>query len=291
MVVLLGSDAAMAAREPDAGGDADLVLHALPEVSSASLSPAHLVDVAQRIEDALASGCDGAVVVQGPDTIEEAAFVLDLLVGSAKPVVVTAAASLRAATLVAGCGEAQGLGTLVLADDAIHAARFAQRIRTGASPEFQSPLVGPLGTVVEGRARIWARVPRLPVLPAHGGPPRPVVLLSWAMGEDGRRLGPLPALGYAGAVVESMGAGHVPIEAVPRLRELAARIPVVLASRSLQGVVVAGDGGGQGAEGLLARGLIPAGSLSGLKARLLLGLALRGGAGRAAAAAAFAPYQ
>jgi L-asparaginase len=42
---------------------------------------------------------------------------------------------------------------------------------------------------------------------------------------------------------------------------------------------------------LLKRGLIPAGHLSGLKARLLLGLALRGGSGREQAVRAFAAYQ
>ena len=42
---------------------------------------------------------------------------------------------------------------------------------------------------------------------------------------------------------------------------------------------------------LLGRGLIPAGFLSGLKARLLLGLALRAGGGHSTAAAAFANYQ
>jgi L-asparaginase len=42
---------------------------------------------------------------------------------------------------------------------------------------------------------------------------------------------------------------------------------------------------------LIARGLIPSWSLSGLKARLLLGLSRRGGADASAARAAFLPYQ
>ncbi|WP_431267585.1 hypothetical protein [Dankookia sp. P2] len=94
------------------------------------------------------------------------------------------------------------------------------------------------------------------------------------MGEDGRLLEVLPQLGYAGAVIEGMGAGHVPAEAAPLLGELAARMPVVLASRCLTGPVFTGTYGYAGGEiDLLGRGLIPAGILSGLKARLLLGLA------------------
>jgi len=47
---------------------------------SPSLTPANLVEVARVIAAGFASGCDGAVVVQGTDTIEESAFLLDLLV-------------------------------------------------------------------------------------------------------------------------------------------------------------------------------------------------------------------
>ncbi|MDO9503044.1 asparaginase domain-containing protein [Falsiroseomonas sp.] len=275
---------------------------ALLHVPSASLSPAHLVEVAQRIEDALATGCDGAVVVHGADTIEESAFILDLLVGSENPVVVAAmscngnglgpldAARLAVAVAVAAAPEARGLGALVVAKDEIHAARFAQLSHARQGAAFVSPLTGPIGIVVEGRPRFWARVARLPCFPAYGGPPRQVALLRWTMGDDGRWLGSLPMLGYAGAVIEGMGAGHVPMEAMRPLGELAARMPVVLASRSSTGLVVARKRPGTDLD-LLRLGLIPAGWLSGLKARLLLGLALRGGTGHAAAAAAFAHYQ
>jgi L-asparaginase len=101
----------------------------------------------------------------------------------------------------------------------------------------------------------------------------------------------LPGLGYAGLVVEGMGAGHVPADAAPLLGELAAEIPVVLASRAMTGPVFTRTYGYPGAEiDLIARGLLPAGYLSGLKARLLLGMVLRGPAGRSAVADAFAFY-
>jgi L-asparaginase len=290
------------AAVPALAAIADVDSVALLHVPSASLSPAHLVDVAQRIEDALANGCDGAVVVHGVDTIEESAFILDLLVGSENPVVVAAmscggsgtvahdAARLAAAVAVAAAPEARGLGALVVAKDEIHAARFAQLSHARQGAAFVSPLAGPIGVVVEGRPRFWARVARLPCFPTYGGPPRQVALLRWTMGDDGRWLGSLPMLGYAGAVIEGMGAGHVPMEATLPLGELAARMPVVLASRSTTGLVVARRRPGAEVD-LLRLGLIPAGWLSGLKARLLLGVALRGGAGHAAAAAAFAHYQ
>jgi L-asparaginase len=89
-----------------------------------------------------------------------------------------------------------------------------------------------------------------------------------------------------------MGAGHVHADAAPVLGALAERIPVVLASRVMTGPVFTETYGYPGAEiDLLGRGLVPAGYLSGLKARLLLGLLLRATGDRARIAEAFAAYR
>ncbi|WP_424811900.1 asparaginase [Roseococcus sp. YIM B11640] len=271
---------------------------------SPSLGADHIIDVAKRIEDAFAGDIDGAVVIQGTDTIEESAFLLDLLIQGDKPVVVTGAmrgaeapgadgpANLLAAARVAASQEARGLGTLVVLNYDIHAARFVHKAHTALPSAFASPLTGPVGVIAEGRTRILTRPPRLPTLPTYGGPPPPVALLTWSMGEDGRMLDTLPGLGYRGAVIGGMGAGHVPADVAPRLGELAMHMPVVLAARTLTGPVFTETYGYPGSEiDLLQRGLIPAGILSSLKARLLLGLALRGGGGQAAAGMAFASYR
>jgi L-asparaginase len=271
---------------------------------SPSLTCEHLVEVARAIEEGFRSGFDGAVVIQGTDTIEESAFLLDALVGGDKPVVLTGAmrgadapgadgpANLLAAARVAASPEARGQGALAVLNYDIHAARFVQKSHTALPSAFLSPLIGPLGTVIEGRPRFYVRVERTPTLPIGPGAPAPVALLKAAMGDDLRVLAALPGLGYAGAVIEGMGAGHVLASCAPALGELAKKIPVVLASRSMTGEVFTKTYGYPGAEiDLIARGLVPSGYLSGLKARLLLGLALRGGADRAAVASAFRPYQ
>ncbi len=298
----LGAEELVAAV-PALAEAAEIEAHSPYRLPSPSLHPAQLVEVARRIEAGFAAGgFDGAVVVQGTDTIEESAFLLDLLVAGEKPVVVTGAmrgadapgadgpANLLAAVRVAASPAARGLGTLVVLNYEIHAARFVQKAHTALPSAFASPQLGPIGTVAEGRPRFWARVARLPCLPAEAGPPAPVALLRWAMGEDGRLLEALPGLGYGGAVLEGMGAGHVPADAVERIAALAAAMPVILASRCAAGPVFTETYGYPGAErDLLARGLIAAGHLSGLKARLLLGLAVRGAAAPPLDAV-FAPY-
>jgi L-asparaginase len=274
------------------------------KVPSPSLTPAMIVEVAGTIDEALRSGFDGAVVIQGTDTIEESAFLLDLLVGSDKPVVVTGAmrgadapgadgpANLLSSAIVAASPQARGLGVLVVLNYDIHAARFVQKSHTALPSAFLSPLVGTLGVVAERRARLYARVAPLPMHPLSAGPPQPVALIKVAMGDDGRLLRALPGLGYKGVVIEGMGAGHVHADVAPILGELAAQIPVVLASRSMTGPVFTSTYGYPGAEiDLIKRGLVPSGYLSGLKARLLLSLVTRNRVDAGAVAAAFAPYQ
>ncbi len=268
------------------------------KVGSVSLTPENIAEVAQDIRTAFGAGFDGAVVIQGTDTIEETAFILDLLVRDERPVVVTGAmrgaqqpgadgpANLLAAALVAASDAARGLGTLVVLNDEIHAARFARKAHTALASAFVSDTGGPLGLVAEGRARILARVappatPALRALPAlaaaPGGLP-PVALIKIAMGDDGRLLRAVPDLGFAGLVIEGAGAGHVPGAIAGAVGEVAARLPVLLASRTLAGPAFERTYGYPGSEiDLIARGVIPAGLLNGLKARLLLAFALRAG--------------
>ncbi len=295
--------AELVASVPALAGVASIEAHSLLRLPSPSLEPMHLVAVARQIEEAFATGIDGAVVIQGTDTIEESAFLLDLLVRGDRPVVVTGAmrgaeapgadgpANLLAAAQVAASPAAHALGTLVVLNDQIHAARFVQKGRTALTSAFCSPLAGPIGLVAENRVRMFAQVARLPTLSALAGPPEPVALVSWPMGEDGRLLAALPGLGYHGAVIAGMGAGHVPAGAAAAVGDLAAQMPVVLASRSHTGPVFTQTYGYAGGEiDLIGRGLVPAGILSPAKARLLLGLCLRPGEAALSPAQAFAPY-
>src|SRR5436309_9516363 len=80
------------------------------QVPSPELTLVDLVALAREIEERLRRGATGVVVTQGTNTIEETAFVLDLLVHSEAPVVVTGA--MRNPTLAGADGPANLLGAV-----------------------------------------------------------------------------------------------------------------------------------------------------------------------------------
>lgn len=251
----------------------------------------HVASIAADIRDAFAEGVAGVVVTQGTDTLEEVAFALDLLVARG-PVIVTGAmrppghvgadggANLLAAVTVAASPRADDLGVVVVMNDQVHGARFVRKVHTSRVNAFDSPGAGALGEVAEGHL-----VLRLAAPPPSGwlerisAPFPPVALLTLTLGEDSRLIDQVGSLGYGGVVVEAFGGGHVPARVADSLGDLSTSLPVVLASRTGAGPVLRSTYGFPGSEtDLISRGLIPAGSLDGPKARVLLSVLLATGA-------------
>jgi L-asparaginase len=274
---------------------ADLRTHQFLQGPSAAIGVSDLLRMRDELAERVADGARGFVLTQGTDTIEETAFVLDLLWAGEAPIVVTGAmrnpsvpgtdgpANILAAVQVAASEQARGLGVLVVLNDEIHAARFVRKMHTSRPSTFASPAVGPIGWVSEGRPVVAVRPlgrPRLAV--PTGADVPPVALVRLGLGDDGRLLSALVELGFRGAVIEAFGGGHVAPVMVPLLQRLATEMPVVLASRTGSGEVLSETYRFTGSEiELLAMGLIRAGMLDGLKARLLLTLCLAAGCSRA----------
>ena len=295
---------------PGIGEIADIRAEQFLRVSSSELTIADLLRLRDEAASRVAAGARGVIVTQGTDSIEETAYVLDLLWTHDAPLVLTGAmrhaslpgadgpANIAAAVQVAVSEAARSLGVLVVFNDEIHAARFVRKTHTTAPDTFASPAAGPLGWVTEGRPYIAVRPVGRPsgalsaalsgTLSGEVTTP-PVALLHLALGDDGRLLGALGGLGYAGAVLESFGGGHVPPAMVAPIRALLGEMPVVLASRTGVGQVLTETYRFAGSEiELLALGVIRAGSLDARKARLLLTLGLAAGYRGAALSALFA---
>lgn len=282
------SGADLVAAVPGLEDVADILARSPLQLPGASLTMDDLVHVAKMIADSAAEGVTGAVVVQGTDTIEETAFVLDCLNTARVPVVVTGAmrgpqaagadgpANLLAAVTVAASSSASRQDVFVVMNDTVHSAGVVRKGHTGLPSSFTSLPFGPAGYVVEGefvrivRSRERLNQPLRPVRPVP-----PVALITLGLGDDGRLVAALPNLGFSGAVIAGMGVGHAPQAAIQALSTLAATIPTVLSSRVPEGPTFTRTYGFPGSESdLLSRGMISSGWLQPIKARLLLGLIL-----------------
>ncbi|MFD7898962.1 asparaginase [Streptomyces sp. NPDC059743] len=282
------------------GLDATLSFTDVTKKPGASLSVDDIAALAQIIAQHERNGVSGFVVTQGTDTIEETAYLLDLLHTGQAPVVVTGAmrnpsisgadgpANLLAAVQTAASEASRGMGCLVVFSDQIHAARFVRKGHATAPGAFASPQAGPIGFIVEGAPRLLLTPPPQQHIPLPLLRPARVALITAVLGDDGELL---QGLGdrFDGAVIAAFGAGHVPETWAEPLGKIAEQIPVVFASRTGAGSTARNTYGFAGSErDLLHRGLIAAGDLDPYKARLLLLAHLRVGTDRKGIAAAFA---
>lgn len=270
---------------------ADVRSESFRQLPSAHLVFADVEALAGKISEIACQGCPRVVITQGTDTIEEVAFALDRLVGADVAVVVTGAmrnptvvgadgaANLLGAVRVAASSAACGLGCLVVMNDDIHAARFVRKMHTSSLGAFRSQPCGPLGWIGEGHVQIVAAPAPMAALsaPVTNSAAR-VVLASASLGDDGTEIRSLHGTHPSGMVVAATGGGHVSPGVADALEAAAADMPVLLASRTGAGPVLAHTYGFPGSEmDLQRRGLIRSGWLDARKTRVLLTLLMRRG--------------
>jgi L-asparaginase len=242
--------------------------------------------LARRIGEVLQDpGCDGVVVTHGTDTMEESAYMADLVVQSDKPIVFTGAQraadepnpdgprNIANSIRLAASEDARGLGALVCFEQEFHAARDVTKSHTSRVDTFISAEHGKLGEVDGDRIIIH----RKPVLRRGYRAERvvpDVELIKLVMGSSDRYMRFAAENGARAIVLEGFGRGNATPPVTAAAVEVVKRgIPVVMTSRCQRGRVkpIYGNGGGKSlAEG----GIIFAGDLSGPKARVLVSILL-----------------
>lgn len=234
----------------------------------------------------------GVVVTHGTDSLEETAYLLARSMKTEKPIVLTGAmrtssdlgwdgpANLGAAAAVAASPVTRGHGTLVVMSDRIYSGLDVTKVHTSMVDAFESPGLGPLGVVDDGRVIFRREIPEVGngiTAPERLGGPVDIVYAF--AGADSRLLDASRAEAR-GAVIAAMGRGNVPPAMVPGIeRFIADGKPVVVASRAIRGRVGDTYGYDGGGRRLHEAGAILAGGRRALQARIDLMLALGAGLG------------
>lgn len=276
---------------------ADVEAEAFAHLASHDIPLDMVVELACRILALRAEGrIDGVVITHGTDTMEETAYLLDLLLPPGAPVIVTGAMrpasalsadgplNLFNAVRVAACAEAAGQGVLICLNDRIGAARSTAKTHTSAPDAFGAGEQGFVGAITGSEIAFFqpgSNASRPYFDSAHEGDLPRVEILAAYLGMDESLFDVVIAAGAAGIVVAGTGNGSIPARAKPALAR--ARDAGVIVVRSTR----VGNGAVSAAVIDEEYGTIPAGFLSPQKARLLLMLALRETRDRAAIAAMF----
>ncbi len=306
-VIVLATGGTIASRfDPEAGAlraalTGDEIVQAVPELAElARVSVEQIANVnswdmtpeiwrqLERRANALLAEPDvaGVIVTHGTDTLEETAYFLDLTVTSDKPVILVGAQrsamesdsdgprNMLNAVRVAVSPEAVGMGTLVVMNGQINAAREVTKTNTLDVETFQTLSFGLLGVADVEEVRFYRRPMRRQTIPLRADDRLPTVeIVTEYAGSDGRVIRALLEQGtMEGLVVAGVGLGHVSSGSVEAIREVRARgIPVVTSTRVLTGRVVPLYSNNIE---LLDVGVVLADNLSPQKARVLLTLAM-----------------
>lgn len=264
---------------------AEVSIETLGLLPSASLDFEFLLNVLSWANFQIKQGAIGVVITQGTDTLEETATLFDYLWDHDAPLILTGAmrsaaqagadgpANLLDACRVALASSSRQRGVQVVMNGQIHSASAVRKTDSLALQAFSSPIVGPVGLLVEDSVRyLRPPVPRN-VLPLPVQTTQRIALLEASLSADSLLLENIVGLGYAGLVIAGFGAGHVSANWAERIETIAQKIPVIVATRTGSGATARSTYGFDGGEiDLKRRGALMAGFLCPRKARILLWL-------------------
>ena len=254
-------------------------------VPSPAITPEMMAQLCLKLEEMAASGkYDGIVVTHGTDTLEESAFLADIYLRSAVPVVFTAAMrsqsemgvdgprNIRGALLTASKHEVRKLGVTVVLNDEIHSASRVTKTYTSNLSSFKSPGYGPLGFIDQDRI-LLQRQPLWRVQLPTGElilDPR-VGLVRTAAGLGAREIRYCVDRGDKALVVEAFGRGNVPPEVAEAIQYAVEQgLIICITSRCYIGRVLGVYTYPGGGADLERKGAILAGDMQGHKLRLFL---------------------
>lgn len=231
-------------------------------------------------KEQVAKGATGIILTQGTDTLEESAFLLDLIWDLDIPLVLTGAmrspdqpgadgpSNLLSSIIVASSANSYKRGVLVVMNNWIHEARWVEKRHTSDANAFYSE-VGATGIVFENQCHFFHYPSKRRYFPKPDSITDGVFLYQSSL-NDSVSLLDIIADNTQGIVISALGAGHVSKEMAEKISTITAILPVIISSSTLAGSTAYNTYGYVGSEiDLQHRNVVMSGWLSPKKSRLL----------------------
>jgi len=261
----------------------DLDIINFANLPSPHITPDVMMDLYKLTKEKLMDDTiTGVIITHGTDTLEETAYLLDLLLNTQKPVVIVGAmrnfselgydgsSNLSAAICTVLSPLSIGKGVLVVMNNEVNAASEVTKTNTLSLDTFKSPEFGPLGIVDNDEVIYYRNIISRQVIDSEIIEDK-VGLIKCVPGMNSDIFDFYIEKNYKGLVIEALGRGNVPPAMVSGIeKSIKLGIPVVLVSRCNTGRVLYTYGYHGGGKHLRDLGVIFGGNLPGQKARIKL---------------------
>lgn len=256
-------------------------------IPSPHITPSMMMEIAMMAKETInREDITGVIITHGTDTLEETAYLLDLIIKTDKPIVIVGAmrnnselgydgsSNLAAAICTAVSDKAKNKGVLVVMNNEVNAASEVTKTNTLSLDTFKSPEFGPLGIIDNDEVIFYRNIVSHQYIDTEKIEEN-VSLIKTYPGIESNVLDFYLDSGAKGLVIEALGRGNVPPSMVKGIeRAIDSNIPVVMVSRCPTGRVLDSYGYEGGGKHLRNLGVILGGNLPGQKARIKLMLAL-----------------
>ena len=268
---------------------ADVTTEQVAQIPSFEMDADTLEAVGRRVRELdRDASVDAVVLTHGTDTMEETAYYLDIALRPETPVFVTGAQRrpdeyspdglsnlLTAVRAAEAFHDADASGVFVAFDEAVHAARAVTKTHTSKLNAFRSVDTGPVARVDREGVVVHREPTSETVHVPTASLDATVHTIKSGSGVTGEVFEAVLDRGVDGVVVEATGLGNATAGIGTAVEEAVREgVPVVVASRCLEGRTAPVYGGVGGGARLREYGAVFAGDLPAHKARLKLRLAL-----------------
>lgn len=284
---LTGEELASMCHLPE---DIEVIVESAFQKASIHITFDDLVILKNKIDEYFRDdSISGVVVTHGTDTLEETAYFLDLTVKDDRPIVVTGSQrspeelgsdvyiNLRHAIYSACSDDLKGVGTVVVFNERIFAARYVKKEHASNIQGFNAFGFGYLGIIDNDQVQVYQKPIKRECFEIKGSVPS-VDLIKCYIGADGKFIKAARESGIRGIVLEGVGRGQVAPDMMEEIEKaINEGVKIVVTTSAEEGAVYTTYDYKGSAYDLYNKGVILGSDNDSKKARIKLAVVLASG--------------